>query len=129
MLTFCKDSAVIPTRSPLLSANASSMSTGNSLFIYVHKFDSIISYCLDSITDHMLMKNSSRVYITSSNIMSTGKQTITNQFVLLLSVIDYTSSNDDTNISLLGKHHLNNVCRSMTMLFLQLHFQSLLYYH
>ena len=71
----------------------------------------------------MSMKNSSCVYVTCTNIMSAGKQTITNQFVLLVSIIDYTSSNDDTNISLLGKHHVNNVCRSMSMLFLQLHFQ------
>ena len=78
----------------------------------------------------MSMKHSSCVYVTSTNIMSTGKQTITNQFVLSVSVIDYPSSNDDANLSLLGKHHVNNVCRSMTMLFLQLHFQySLQYCH
>ena len=77
----------------------------------------------------MSMKNSSYVYVTSTNIMSTGKQTITNQFVLSVSIIDCPSSNCDTNISLLGKHHVSNVCRSITMLFLQLHFQSLLYYH
>ena len=71
----------------------------------------------------MSMKNSSCVYVTSSDIMSTGKQKITNQFILSVSVIVFLSSNDDTNISLLGKHHVNNVCRSMTMLFLQLHFQ------
>ena len=75
------------------------------------------------------MKNSSCVYVISTNKISAGKQTITNQFVLLISVIDYPSSNDDANISLLGKHHVSNVCRSMMMLLLQLHFQSLLYYH
>ena len=50
----------------------------------------------------MSMKNSSCVYVTSTNIMSTGKQTITNQFVLSVSIIDYLSSNDDANILLLG---------------------------
>ena len=78
----------------------------------------------------MSMKHSSCVYVTSTNIMSTGKQTITNQFVLSVSIIDCPFSNCDANISLLGKHHVNNVCRSMTMLFLQLHFQySLQYCH
>ena len=51
----------------------------------------------------MLMKNSSCVYVTDANIMSTGKEQITNQFVLLISVIVTSSSNDDTNILLLGK--------------------------
>ena len=50
----------------------------------------------------MSMKNSSCVYVTSTYIISTGKQTITNQFVLSVSVIASSSSNDDTNISLLG---------------------------
>ena len=51
----------------------------------------------------MSKKNSSCVYVTSTNIISTGKQTITNQYVLLLvSVIASSSCNDDTNISLLG---------------------------
>ena len=50
----------------------------------------------------MLMKSSSCVYVTCTNVMLTGKQTITNQFVLLVSVIASSSSNDDANISLLG---------------------------
>ena len=50
----------------------------------------------------MSMKNSSCVYVTSTNIISTGKQTITNQFVLSVFVIASSSSNDDANISLLG---------------------------
>ena len=51
----------------------------------------------------MLMKNSSCVYVTCTNIMLTGKQIIiTNQFVILVSVIASSSSNDDANISLLG---------------------------
>ena len=49
----------------------------------------------------MSMKNSSCVYVTSTYIISTGKQTITNH-VLLVSVIASSSSNDNTNISLLG---------------------------
>ena len=64
----------------------------------------------------MLMKNSSCVYVTNANIMSTGKEQITNQFVLSISVIVTSSSNDDTNILLLGKPHMSNFCRSMLLL-------------